>query len=419
MTPATPPSHAGARASAVRRHNLGAVLRFLHLSGPVSRSQLGVATGLSRSTVGALVHELADAGLVVEDGLSPVEGPGRPSPIVRPRPEGAVALSVEVGVESVSAALIGLGGTVLEDRHLDVPPGEHSPLDTVQRIVDLASSMELRVGDDPVVGIGVAVPGLTRRAGGFVHVAPNLGWKGVDLGGLLADALDVTPDRVHVGNEADLGALGEHRRGVGRGCHHLVFVSGEVGIGAGLIVGGHPMLGAGGYAGEAGHMLVNPDGRPCTCGASGCWETEVGEAALRRAAGVEGVRGLAVADAVVARIVAGDAEVAAAVAEIGHWLGVGVANLVNLLDPEVVVLGGIFQPLFPFLCEPVLGAVRARSWDEVSEPVRVVPSALGTSAQLHGAAEMVLAPVLADPTTRWPAPDRTARRVSGSSVSRR
>lgn len=390
---------AGARASVVRRHNLGALLECLHLTGSASRSQLGVATGLSRSTVADLVHELAARGLVVEDGVSLSSGPGRPSPIVRVRASGAVALAVEVGVESVAAAAIGLGGEVLDQRRVDLPSGKTSPQETVQLVAELAASLDITPTDPRVVGVGVAVPGLTRRADGFVHLAPNLGWKGVDLGRMLAEALRLPLDKVRVGNEADLGALGEHRRGAGRGCDHLVFVSGEVGLGAGLIIGGQPMLGAAGYAGEAGHMLVNPDGRQCTCGAFGCWETEAGEAALLRAAGVRGVRGATAVDAVLERVAAGDESAAAAVAEIGHWLGVGVGNLVNLLNPEVVVLGGIFVPLFPHLREPMLSAVHARSLDEVSEPVRVVPSDLGTSAQLHGAAEVVLAAVLTDPTS--------------------
>lgn len=399
VAPSLRTSRAGARASVVRRHNLGALLECLHLTGSASRSQLGSVTGLSRSTVADLVHELAGRGLVVEDGVSSSSGPGRPSPIVRVRASGAVALAVEVGVESVAAAAIGLGGEVLDQQRVDLPSGKASPADTVRLVAELAASLDIAPTDLRVAGVGVAVPGLTRRADGFVHLAPNLGWKGVDLGRMLAEALRLPLDKVRVGNEADLGALGEHRRGAGRGCDYLVFVSGEVGLGAGLIIGGQPMLGAAGYAGEAGHMLVNPDGRQCRCGAFGCWETEAGEAALLRAAGVRGVRGVTAVDAVLKRVEAGDESAAAAVAEIGHWLGVGVGNLVNLLNPEVVVLGGIFQPLFPFLREPMLTAVHARSLDEVSEPVRVVPSDLGTSAQLHGAAEVVLASVLADPTS--------------------
>lgn len=396
-TPQAP--RAGARASVVRRHNLSALLECLHLTGSASRSQLGAVTGLNRSTVAALVHELAASGLVVEEGVSLSSGPGRPSPMVHVRAPGAWALAVELGVETVATAAIGLGGHVLKQRRVDVPRGETSPEDTVRLVADLAASLDIAPTDSGLAGVGVAVPGLTRRADGFVHLAPNLGWKGVDLGRMLAEALHLPLDKVRVGNEADLGALGEHRRGAGRECDHLVFVSGEVGIGAGLIIGGRPMLGAAGYAGEAGHMLVNPDGRRCRCGALGCWETEVGEAALLRAAGVRGAKGVTAVAAVAGKVAAGDAAAAAAVAEVGHWLGVGIGNLLNLLNPEVVVLGGIFQPLFPLMREPMLSAVRARSLAEVSESVLVVPSALGTSAQLHGAAEVVLAVVLADPTS--------------------
>lgn len=387
---------AASRSSGVRRHNLSAVLELLHVRGPASRSQLAVATGLNRSTVADLVSELAGHGLVLEDGVSSRSGPGRPSPVVHVRAPGAIALAVELGVESVGVAAIGLGGHVLEHTRVDLVEARPSPQETVRMVAGLVDSLDASTADRRV-GIGVAVPGLTRGADGFVHLAPNLGWRGVGLGTLLSDALGLPLDRIRVGNEADLGALGEHRRGAGRGADHLVFVSGEVGIGAGLIVAGRPMLGAAGYAGEAGHMLVDPGGRGCTCGSVGCWETRAGEAALLRAAGVRRVAGGSPVETVATRLARGDARAAAAVAEIGHWLGVGVGNLVNLLNPELVVLGGMFQRLFPHLRDPLLAVVRARALDELAEQVRIVPSALGTSAQLHGAAEVVLAATLADP----------------------
>ena len=391
------PPRVGTRASVLRRHNLGAVLEHLHRDGSTSRSQLATATGLNRSTVGDLVHELAERGLVTEHGVATSPGPGRPSPIVHLQATGAVALAVELGVESVTTAVIGLGGEVLDQRRQELPEAGVPPETAVRLVAKLAASL-VDPADSRLAGVGVAVPGLTRRSDGFVHVAPNLGWRGVGLGSMLADAIGVPGASVRVGNEADLGALGEHRRGAGRGYDHMVFVSGEVGIGAGLIIGGRPMLGASGYAGEAGHMVVNPDGSQCRCVARGCWETEVGEAALLRAAGVHGMRGRPALEALATRTGAGDAVAVAAVAEIGHWLGVGVSNLANLLDPEVVVLGGIFQPLFPFLEASMREAVRARSIAEVPEPVVVLPSALGTSAQLHGAAEVVLGHMLADLT---------------------
>lgn len=389
----------GARASGLRRHNLSTLLERLHLHGSASRSELGAVTGLNRSTIADLVQELVGHGLVVEDGVSTPTGPGRPSPIVHVQPSGAVVVAVELAVDSVAVATVGLGGRVFDQVRAELPRGQSSPAETVQKVAGLVGSLlDFLPGNHALVGVGVAIAGITRRSDGFVHLAPNLSWKNVAVGELLADALGEPAGRVRVANEADLGALGEHRRGAGRGVDNLVFVSGEVGIGAGLIIGGQPMLGAAGYAGEAGHMLVNPAGRRCKCGARGCWETEAGETALLRAAGSPEATGLAAVDMVASRLAAGDREVLDAVAEIGRWLGVGVGDLINLLNPEVVVLGGMFQRLFSYLREPMLAAVEERSLDAASGMVTVVPSDLGTTAQLLGAAELCLSEIIADPS---------------------
>lgn len=377
-TPAGPASHTaraakvGATSSAVRRHNLGALLERLHLDGPASRSALGTSTGLNRSTIADLVQELVARGLVVEEGLTSSAGPGRPSPIVHARPEGAVVIAVELAVDSIAVATIGLGGTVLREEHVGLSRTQGSPRRVVAKVAALARGQVEHLPAITVAGVGVAVPGLTRRSDGFVHLAPNLGWKDVPFGTLLADALGDVGAGVKVANEADLGALGEHRRGAGRGQDNVVFVSGGIGIGAGLIIGGEPMLGAAGYAGEAGHMLVNPAGRTCSCGNTGCWETEAGEEALTRS---------------------GDAT-----DDVARWLGVGVGNLINLLNPDVVVLGGFYGPLFDRLEPGVLVGIGSRALGQSRAMAGVVPGALGRAAQLHGAAELCLAETLADPT---------------------
>lgn len=404
---AVPTAHAarglGVRASGLRRQNLSTLLERLHVSGSASRSELGAATGLNRSTIADLVQELVARGLVVEDGVSPSTGPGRPSPIVHVRPNGAVVVAVELAVDSVAVATIGLGGRVFDQLRAELPRGQSSPKQTVRKVAGMAESLLAHhPADHTLAGVGAAVAGLTRRSDGFVHLAPNLDWRKVPVGAMLAEALDQPTDRVRVANEADLGALGEHRRGAGRGVDNMVFVSGEIGVGAGLIIGGRPMLGAAGYAGEAGHMPINPAGQRCQCGARGCWETEAGEGALLRAAGSPEAAGVAAVDAVVGRLGAGDSEALAAVAQIGHWLGVGVGGLINLFNPEVVVLGGTFQRLFGYLREPMRAAMRERSLVAPYSMVTVVPSDLGTSAQLLGAAELSLSDIITDPTSLPP-----------------
>jgi predicted NBD/HSP70 family sugar kinase len=196
-------------------------------------------------------------------------------------------------------------------------------------------------------------------------------------------------------NEADLGALGEHRRGVRPGVGNLIYVSGEVGIGAGVIVDGKPMLGSAGYAGEAGHTLINPDGRECRCGAVGCWETEAGEAALLRHLGVPDATGHL--DEVAERAAAGDLATLRAIGEVGRWLGLGIGNLINLFNPDLVVLGGLYERLFGFLESAVVDGARQRTLGAPGGMATIACSGLGPDAALIGAAELALSGVIADP----------------------
>jgi predicted NBD/HSP70 family sugar kinase len=385
----------GVAAEELRRHNLGAVLERLHLSGPLSRSELVGSTGLNRSTVADLLAELADLGLVEERPGAPASGPGRPSPVAHARPERAPALAVEIAVDSIAVATAGLGGHVFNRVRVARPRGHFSPEATVQDVAKLTGPLLDSLPAESVLsGAGVAVVGITRRSDGFVHQAPNLGWQDVPLADLLEAELGVGVP-VLIANEADLGALAEHHRGERPGVGDLIYVSGEVGIGVGVIVGGIPMLGSAGYAGEAGHMLVNPDGRGCACGAIGCWETEAGEAALLRRAGIDD--GTGHLDEVIARTEADDAATLRAIADVGRWLGLGIGDLINLFNPELVVLGGMYHRLFGLLEPSVMEGASRRTLRAPGEMATIARGALGVDAPLVGAAELVLARVTADP----------------------
>ena len=354
-------SSLGAGAEQVRRRNLSGLLGHLHLAGPTSRSRLAAVTGLNRSTIADLVGELSTLGLVAERRAPASAGPGRPSPVVAVRAEGAVVLAIELAVDSMAVATVGLGAHVYNRVRIDRPRGRFSPGETVEDAVKLAEPLLAAV---PVghhfAGIGVAVVGLTRRADGFVHLAPNLGWKDVPLGEMLTQRVGRDAP-ISVANEADLGALCEHRRGVAPGVRNLLFVSGEVGIGIGVILGGNPGLGAAGYAGEAGHMLINPAGVRCGCGAIGCWETEAGEGALLHAAGLaDSAGGRTTVDQIIARAEAGSAQEVGAIDTVGRWLGLGIADLVNLFNPELVVLGGMYARLYPLIRVGMEGGLRSR-----------------------------------------------------------
>ena len=391
----------------VRRHNLGALLRLLHERGATSRSDLVAHTGLNRSTVGALTTQLAEAGLVRECAPVGRGAAGRPSIVVEPCPP-TYALAVEIGVDGLSAARVGLGGDVLQRCELRQDPGSRSPATTVARVRDLVD--ELLDGADRTavcVGLGVAVAGLVRACDGTVRLAPNLRWDDVPLARLLHEELGVGVP-VRVGNEADLGARAEHVRGAGVGVADMIYLSGEVGLGGGIILGGQPLTGAGGYAGEVGHMLVNPRGRACRCGRTGCWETEIGEDAVLVA--TRSAPGATLAD-VFAAHAAGHRPTRLGLENVGRWLGVGVANLVNLLNPELIVFGGLTRDLFPAV-EPVVRESLASALLAPRAHVRLELPGLGGDSNLIGAAELAFAPLLDDPlgvlaeAARRPVPER-------------
>ncbi len=395
----------GQRSETVHRANLSAIVRGLHELGPQSRSELVAATGLTRSAIRTLVGELADAGLVTEDDPVRLGTPGRPSPLVRLIPTGAVVLSLEILVDSIAAAIVGLGGRTLDQVRIDRPRRQLSVDDVVADLRDLAGELRSR-HEGPIIGIGVAVAGVVRHDDGVVSMAPNLGWVDVPLGARLARALAVAVP-IAIANDADAGIIAEPRRGAAVGVDDALFVSGEVGIGGGVIVGGRPLIGTAGFAGEIGHMTINPDGMACRCGARGCWETEVGEGMLLAKAGYPPDAGRAGVDRVLLDAAAGSPVALAALGYVGRWLGIGLGSLVNIFNPRIIVLGGPHGRIHPFVREILEAELAAHSLPAPRAQVRVVPAALGIDAPLVGASELAFEPLLADPAAWFQRPGGT------------
>ncbi len=401
----------GQRSETVRRANLSAIATELHLRGPLSRSELVARTGLTRSAIRGLIGEFVAADLANEERSVSLGIPGRPSPLVQPNPERAVVLALEIAVDSLAVALVGFGGEVLECRRVDRPRGHFSLDQILGDLTALAAPVLAGLPDrSALLSVSAGVVGLVRRSDGEVRLAPNLAWRDVPLAAALSDALGVSV-AVAVANEADLGALAEHRRGAAVGVDDVVFISGEVGIGGGIIVGGQPLDGAEGYAGEVGHLPVNVNGSACRCGSIGCWETEIGERALLTRAGRSATAGRPAIDAMVAAAVDGSARDLEALAETGRWLGIGLAGLVNILNPRLVVLGGLFGRIHPFVARTMNQELDRRVLEAPREHLEVVPAALGSDAPLLGAAELGFEPLLRDPAT-WFAQHEIATRVA-------
>ncbi|WP_170177957.1 ROK family protein [Thermomonospora umbrina] len=380
----------------VRRDNLGTLLRHIHLRGPASRAALAEGMGLNRSTIMALTGDLTAAGVVREELP---RGTGRPSLMVSPESTRVYVLAFDIGVDRLVAARVGLGGVILDRREAERPRDSFDPDALVGALAGFTRQLVRKAGRDAVcVGAGAAFSGTVRRADGTIRYGPDLGAKDVSLGDALSRrlALGLT---VAIGNDANLGALAEHQRGVGVGCPDLIYLHGDVGVGGGIIVGGRLLEGADGYGGEVGHMVVNPSGRRCGCGSLGCLEAEVGEHALLERAG-RGGAGRVGRDAVRAVVDAadrGDAAARDALHRTGEWLGLGVANLVNIFNPGMVIFGGTLRDIYPASAAQVRSRLATSTPAAPRERVRLRTAELGDDTTLVGAAELAFGEVLADP----------------------
>ena len=377
----------------VRRHNLGNLLRLIHDRGATSRADLTSVTGLNRSTVKALTADLAAARLVRESAPVVRGGAGRPSITVEPESDGVYVLALDIGVEHLTAVRIGLGGVVLDRRELPQTIGDYAVTRTLGRLERLTRGLLAGAPEGGVcVGIGVGVCGVVSSDDGLVRFAPNLGWVDVPLRGLLAKRLSTSLPIV-LGNDGDLGAMAEHLRGVGQGMSDIVYVSGEVGIGGGIILGGRALRGTGGYAGEIGHMSVDPKGKLCRCGRRGCWETEISDQAVLSA--TKAAAGTPLAD-VLQAYVDGERWAQAGMRRVGRFLGIGVANLVNVFNPELIVFGGAVRHIFT-ATEPLVREALETALAAPVQQVRLAVAGLGDDSVAVGAAELSFARLLGDP----------------------
>ncbi|MDH2426587.1 ROK family transcriptional regulator [Sphaerisporangium sp. TRM90804] len=374
------------RHGAMRAGNLAAVLGELDRRGPLTRAALAEFTGLTKTTVSKLVAYLIDAGMAVESGTVRDGERGRPGVVVRLSGHRVAALGLEINVDYLAGCVVDLSRTVRLLRTQPVDNRAATPEDVIARLRELASALLVDAGELglSVAGGMVALPGPVDRATGAVHRAPNLGWRDVAV----TETLDL-PLPVVVDNEANLAALGELWFGSGASLGDFLHVSGEIGIGAGLVVQGELFRGAHGFAGELGHVVVSPEGPACRCGGSGCLERYAGQDALL--APGEDLAGL------VARLRGGDAAAAAACERAGSALGVALTSAVNLIDPDTIVLGGIFAPLYGWVSAPAGRAMRERLGQMRRRVPTLVVSRVGADAATLGGAGQVIQRIIADP----------------------
>ncbi|WP_326837785.1 ROK family transcriptional regulator [Amycolatopsis rhabdoformis] len=372
------------RHDSMRARNLELVLGEVSRRGPLTRAALAELTGLTKSTVSKLVGDLLDAGFLAETGPARAGERGRPGVEVVLSGARVASLGLEINVDYLAVCLLDLAREVRFSERRERDNRGSRPEEVLGELQNLAqTALDAAAAHRlTVAGAVLAVSGPVGD--GVLFSAPNLGWAGVRVADLLHLPVPVTVD-----NEANLGALGELWFGAGPA--DFLFVSGEVGIGAGLVVDSALFRGAHGLAGELGHVVVSPTGPRCRCGAAGCLETYAGQEALLEAAGVASVADL------LSALDAGARSATRAAAAAGEALGLALASAVNLLDLDHVVLGGVFAPLFPWLAPAAEGVLAARLGRLRGSVPTLAPSTVGGAAATLGAAGRTVHHVLADP----------------------
>ena len=361
--------------------------------GTASRAEIARTTGLSRSTVSSIVSDLLDAGLVAEHedaGVAHGDHGGRPPVLLSLERSAGLAVGVDFGHTHLRVAVSDLSHEVLAEdgRELDVDHSAEEGLDTAVMLVEGVLN-DAKAKRERVLGVGMGLPGPINRMTGAVGSSAILpGWVGVDAAAEMAKRLELP---VHVENDANLGALAESVWGSGKGFSDLVYIKLSSGVGAGLLLGGRLYHGTGGTAGEIGHMVVQPGGSICRCGTRGCLETVASARAVAEVLGASRDEVVSV-KRLLELAAEGDAATLRLIAEAGRAIGVAVANLCNLINPERVIVGGDLSIAGEQITEPIAESIRRYAILSAAEQVSVVPGVLGERAELLGSLALVVQP---------------------------
>ncbi len=347
----------------LKRINRSVLLRLLRAQPGQSRAWLAQASGLTKSTVSALVRELLDERWIRESGAAVAgDGMGRPSTPLELDASARALIGVEIGVQRMRLVTVSLTGEVLH-----ASDGAMVGTDA-RKVCDQLAHMVIQawraLAHDHLVlsGIGVCLPGAIDEMAALVRFAPNLGWRDLSFHAMLTDALQESgvPDvGIHLHNDADAAALGEYEFASVGDADPLIFISCDVGVGAGIVLNDHLFTGARGMAGEIGHSIMQVDGERCSCGRRGCAETFIGARALGTAAGIE---------------------------RAARYLGVLIQNLDVMFNPRMVVVGGQSCTTRPELLDNAIRIV-AQYADSAGVPApRVRAARYGLQAAAVGAA---------------------------------
>jgi predicted NBD/HSP70 family sugar kinase len=361
----------------VKKINKSIVLHTIRRNSPLSRAKVSEMTGLNKATVSNLVAELCAQELVTEVGPGQSSGGRKPLMLHFNSMAGSV-IGIELRVKQLTAVLCDLSGGILFES--DFSLDNHALPYVLERMKKIISDLIDKAPESPygIVGIGVGVPGMVDE-NGVVLFAPNLGWEMVDLRGILEAEFAVP---VTIDNEANAGAQGELNFGAAKDVRHLLYISAGSGIGSGIIIGGELYKGARGYAGETGHMTIEAQGKPCSCGSRGCWELYASEKTYDHS---EFSLPAHTTQELVRYAAAGQEDALRHFSSMGEYLGIGVTNLINSFNPELIVIGGALSEAEAWLGEPLRRVVAERTLPYHKQQLEITFSKLGSRGTMIGA----------------------------------
>lgn len=397
----------------IRKLNTRTVSECLRLYSPLSRAELAKRTGLYRSTISSIISELIDRGFVRETEIQSDLRIGRPGMLLEFNPQGGSAIGVDLGVDYISTILVDYTANIIWRQRIAID-ADGSEADIVTQaektIVDaLKFSQEIGI---PPMGIGVGLPGLVDTDLGKLIIAPNLHWKDLPIKALWTQKFNLP---VFVENESNNGAMGEFFYGVAHGKQDFIYLGTGIGLGGGIMIDGKLFKGSKGFAGEIGHTLLYKDGIRCGCGDNSCWETYVGPRYIMQrirqilANGqhsiireiVHGDLNLINMDIVIEAAKQQDPIAMDTLQEIGVHLGRGISNLINIFNPELIVMGGALSPASPWLIPNIQKSIQKHALAPLLENLSIVPSRLGQDSSVMGAVALVLDNILRDSKYSW------------------
>ncbi|GAB4539827.1 MAG: xylose repressor [Anaerolineales bacterium] len=395
----------------VRETNLSLALRLIHERAPISRAQVAQAAGLNKSTVSSLVDDLIARNLVHEVGVNSA-GAGRPATMLEVNPQAGNIIGVEFGVDFVSVAVTDFVGNILWRRREETNPaeGQEKIINQTLRIVQEAQTQNKKRGTR-FLGIGLATPGTVDVEDGILVFAPNLHWHQVPFREIFSKATNL---KTFIENDANAATMAEHLFGGAKQLNDFIFVFAGIGIGSGLFLNGKLYRGKNGYAGEIGHSPISagPAQNVCHCGNRGCWETYANQYSIlqRIQARLEVKRNSVIPQLLEEKQCAlsiplikqaadaGDAEALESFAEAGRAMGQGFAGLVNILNPETIILGGPLAIAGDYLLPSVREMIARHALPEIGQQAEIVLSTFGSDASLIGAIAIVVDDVLSNPS---------------------